>query len=93
MRDKSSTHQKVTKNGSEGWINKEVWAEMVKRNDTNGFHAVSSAPPEVEVLKQMKKTVEVPDEKEQDEFVDPNLTGETKEKGKPGPKPKNENQK
>lgn len=92
MTDKSSTHQRVTKGGKEGWINKEVWADMVKRSDTNGFHAVANTPPEVEVFRQKNKAephVENSvDKPETEDEVDPELTGEVKQRGKPGPKPK-----
>ena len=60
MADKSSTHQKVIKNGQEGWIHKEVWEEMVKKGDKNGFEAMSSAPPEIEIIKKKKNKDEAP---------------------------------
>jgi hypothetical protein len=57
--DKSATHQRVIKNGTEGWIVKEIWTEMVKNKDTNGFEAVSSEPPEVSIIKKKKVKEEV----------------------------------
>jgi hypothetical protein len=83
--DKSRTHQKVTKNGIEGWIVQEVWNTMVAEKRTEGFQAVASTPPEVQIIKQ--KTQDPP-EPNDEEIVDPSLTGDLKTKAKPGPKPK-----
>lgn len=55
--DKSKTHQRVIKGGEYGWIHQDVWAEMVKKNKKNGFEAIISDPPEVQIMKQ-KKTEE-----------------------------------
>lgn len=92
MTDKSSTHQRVTKNGEEGWIVKEMWDKMVSKGKTNGFMAVATTPPEVQILKQKQRPeepVSVDLEKEEAPVVDPTLTGEEQKiKGKPGPKPK-----
>lgn len=88
--DKSQTHQRVIKNGIEGWIPKEVWAKMEEEKRTEGFQAVASTPPEVQIIKQ-KTQVEEPktDPIAEEEVVDASLTGETeKPKAKPGPKAK-----
>jgi hypothetical protein len=82
MTDKSSTHQKVIKNGSEGWIVKEVWEKMVSKKQTNGFQAVASTPPEVQIVKQKAKVEELV---ENEQIVDPVLTGDA-DKKKPAAK-------
>ena len=86
--DKSTTHQRVIKNGEEGWIIKEMWDKMRSKGNTNGFSAVASTPPEVTILKQKKAEPDPIVEPEAEEVIDPELTGDAKPKGKPGPKPK-----
>ncbi len=85
--DKSSTHQRVIKNGIEGWIPMEAWIKLSEEGKTNGFTAVATTPPEVELIKQKGKpeTSESPELKPEDEnkpqeFVDPALTGESEKK-------------
>ena len=75
MSDKSTTHQKVIKNGQEGFIHKEVWADMVKSGDRNGFEAMSSAPPEIEIIKKKKVKEDAADEAP---LVDEELTAKKK---------------
>lgn len=66
---KSNTHQKVIKNGIESWIPKGVWDKMIEENRLEGFSAVASTPPEVQILKQ-KKTETVEDDKATEENTD-----------------------
>ena len=81
-KDKSSTHQKVVKGGEYGWIHKDVWAEMVRKNKKNGFEAIISDPPEVEFMKQKNKgdaeveaTVITKKGKKDSAVIDEELTG------------------
>jgi hypothetical protein len=82
---KSSTHQKVVKNGVEGWIVKSIWDEMLKKGNTEGFHAVASEPHEVMVIRQKTKVAEL---EPVEESVDSELTGEieVKRRGRPSVK-------
>lgn len=80
--DKSSTHQRVVKGGEYGWIHQDVWKEMVKKNKKNGFEAIISDPPEVEIMKQKKTDEPVVEvikttktKKGADAVVDESLTG------------------
>lgn len=57
--DKSATHQRVIKNGIEGWIPKEAWDKMVEDKKTEGFQPVASTPPEAEIIKRKAKKEKV----------------------------------